>query len=98
MKAEYDQSKGAVFEMLLSKTPRLTIDRYKRAKFKKCKRSKADKFTVDRWADMLRSHVGAGLTASIVRRTFHEPLTTNLSLWPTFAAQKLHPFWSVEKN
>ena len=27
----------------------------------------------------------------------NEPLTTNLSLWPTFAAQKLHPFWSGEK-
>ena len=46
---------------------------------------------------MLRSHVGAALTASIVRRTFHEPLTTNLSLWPTFAAQKLHPS-QVEKK
>ena len=27
----------------------------------------------------------------------YEPLTTNLSLWPTFAAQKLHPSW-VEKK
>ena len=33
--------------------------------------------SIDRCPDMSRSHVGAGLVASIVQRTFHEPSTLN---------------------
>ena len=36
-------------------------------------------------------------TSPSLTKMKYEPLTTNLSLWPTFAAQKLHPFWSGEK-
>ena len=36
-----------------------------------------DGTSIDRCPDMSRSHVGAGLVASIVQRTFHEPSTLN---------------------